>query len=143
MKHVQRYKPLLLVSKSLFSPGQHVMELECSTSVPSEVGCRHNLTSIPLYLRWVGLALFRPTPLLFPFVNRLGHDGNRPEILKYSVSVVPNVPGRNYRDSFTVLDFSTPTLHTECLGSQSLWKTKVMLGERIRLTAFLRRQFAR
>jgi hypothetical protein len=30
---------------------------------------------------------FRPTPQLFPFVNRLGHDGNRPEILKYSVSV--------------------------------------------------------
>jgi hypothetical protein len=30
-------------------------------------------------------------------------DGNRPDILKYSVSV-PNVPGRNYRDSFAVPD---------------------------------------
>jgi hypothetical protein len=52
------------------------------------------------------------------------------------------VPRGNYRDSFTVPDFSTPTLHTECLGSQSLWKMKIMLGEHIRLTAFLR-QFAR
>jgi hypothetical protein len=85
------------------------------------------------------VVLFRPTPQLFLFVNRLGHDGNRPEILKYSVSV-PNMPGSNYRDSFTVPDFSTPTLHTECLGSQSLWKMKIVLGEHIRLTAFLRRQ---
>jgi hypothetical protein len=81
-------------------------------------------------------------PKLFPFVNRLGHDGNRRNILKYSVSV-PNEPGSNYRDSFTIPDFSAPTLHTECLGSQSLWKMKVMLGEHIRLTAFPRRQFPR
>jgi hypothetical protein len=39
-------------------------------------------------------------------------------------------------NSFTVPNFSTPTLYTECLGSQSLWKMKIMLGEHIRLTAF-------
>jgi hypothetical protein len=83
----------------------------------------------------------RPTQL-FRFVNRLGHDGNKPENLKYSVSV-PNVPGSNYRDSLTIPDFSTPTLHTKSLGSQPLWKMKIMLGGHIRLTAFPRKQFAR
>jgi hypothetical protein len=76
------------------------------------------------------VALFRPTPQLT--------TGNRPEILKYSVSE-PDVPGRNYRDSSTVRDFSTPTLHTECLGSQSLWKMKITLGEHIKLPASQRR----
>ena len=57
--------------------------------------------------RWRGKSVAVPT---YP---RLGHDGNRPEILKYSVSV-PNVPGSNYRDSFTVPDFSTPTLLWNC-----------------------------
>jgi hypothetical protein len=60
--------------------------------------------------------MFRPTPQLFPFVNRLGHDGNRPEILKYSVSV-PNVPGSNYRDSFTVYG-----LHPETMRMLTLLK---------------------
>jgi hypothetical protein len=76
------------------------------------------------------MPLFRPTPQLFPFVNRLGHEGNRLEILKYSVSA-PNELGSNIEIP-SPLDFSTPTLHTECLGSQSLWKMKVMLGEHIR-----------
>jgi len=64
------------------------------------------------------------------------------KIVKCSV-LVPNVPGSNYGDSFTVPDFSAPTLHTECLGSQSFWKMKIMLGEHIRLTAFPGSQLAR
>jgi hypothetical protein len=52
-------------------------------------------------------------PKLFPFFNRLGHNGNRPEILKYSVSV-PNEPGRNYRGSFTIPDF----LHSHGVSRQ-------------------------
>jgi hypothetical protein len=36
--------------------------------------------------------VFRPTPQLFPFVNRHGPDSNGLEILKYPVSV-PKVPG--------------------------------------------------
>jgi hypothetical protein len=105
---------------------------------PHLVGSRRPRSSSPFFI----LGICSDPPQLFSFVNRLGHDGNRPDILKYSVSV-PNVPGNNYRDSFTVPDFSTPTLHTKYLGSQSLWKMKIMLGEHIRLTVFLRRQFAR
>jgi hypothetical protein len=52
LKDVQKYKPLLLASKSLFSLVQHVMEVECSTSLPSKVGCRHIFDFHPLSLRW-------------------------------------------------------------------------------------------
>jgi hypothetical protein len=84
------------------------------------------------------LHCFQPTPQLFLFGSTgLATTGNRPE-MKYSVSV-PDVPGRNYRDSSTVRDFSIPTLHTECLGSQSLWKMKITLGEHIKLPASQRR----
>ena len=79
-----------------------------------------------------------PPPTFFVRQQALATTGNRPEILKYSVSV-PDVPGRNYRDSSTVRDFSIPTLHTECLGSQSLWKMKITLGEHIKLPASQRR----
>jgi hypothetical protein len=84
------------------------------------------------------MTLFRPAPNFFRSFNRLGHDGNRTDIRKYPVSV-PNVPGSNYRGSFTVPDFSTSTLHTECLGGQSLWEMMIKLGEHIRLTTFPRR----
>src|SRR5277367_1438201 len=78
-----------------------------------------------------------PPPQLFPFVNRLGHDGNRPDMLKYSVSV-PSVPGSNYRDSFTAPDFSTPTLHTECLG-KSPGINIVQCCERRKVGSFIKR----
>jgi hypothetical protein len=57
------------------------------------------------------------------------------KISKYSVSV-PNVPGSKYGNSWTVPDFSTPTLHTECLGSQSLWKMNIMQEDTLDLLLF-------
>jgi hypothetical protein len=50
----------------------------------------------------VCVVVFRPTPQLFPFVNRHGHDGNKLEILKYLVSV-PKVPGTYHGKSLRSL----------------------------------------
>src|ERR1700733_16259129 len=64
-------------------------------------------------------------PQLIPFINRLGHDGNRPEDLKYSV-LVPNAPGSNYGNSFTVLDFSTSTLLRNCRHSGQVIRLRIL-----------------
>jgi hypothetical protein len=72
------------------------------------------------------VGVFRPTPQLFPFVNRYGPDSNGLENLKYPVSV-PKVPG-SYRGESSRSSLPPSTANYQDLFSHHQRSIKTLIG---------------